>query len=161
MKINHQRKLNKNPAALVAALLVLLSGFLFQLFYTVFLDTAVKNTKLTMMGQIMEIYRFNLPSSPLSISIVLLIIVFITIFLFYALNGFGIIYNRYSRYASYFSFVYLILGLFIYTLLNQNNYSLFGLELTSMSIGPGIYFIPIIGALYLFFKRSINSVLHI
>ena len=157
---NSSKKLRKNPAAVFAALLILLSGFVFQLFYVDFFGESIPDKRLTLVNYAVD-YLTNLAGLDNVIDIVglSLIVVYLIIFVFYLLNGFGLIYNRYSRYASILTFVYLILGLISYSFLNQKYAtSLFGFQMTSISIGFGVYFIPLVGLLYLIFKRQINSV---
>jgi len=73
---------------------------------------------------------------------------------------YGNIYNKYSRYASFLTFIYFIVGLLIYNLLNeQYALSLFGFNLSSISLGSGIYFVPIVGVFYLFFIKSVNRII--
>jgi hypothetical protein len=89
-------------------------------------------------------------------------ILFIIIFLLYTLNGLGMIRNRYSRYASYLTFVYLVIGLYTINQLNkQLSVPLFGNMMGSISIGAGIYAVPIVGILYLIFRRRINRAVHL
>ncbi|HLA23549.1 MAG TPA: hypothetical protein VJZ93_03390 [Candidatus Nanoarchaeia archaeon] len=86
--------------------------------------------------------------------------IFLIILLFYFLNGIGAIYNRYSRYASFLSFAYLFVGLLIYNTLNsQYATSIFGFEISSVTLGSGIYFVPLVGFFYLILHRKINRMI--
>lgn len=155
---NKRKRLKKNPTALISAFLVLVSAFLFQLFNTNILGETVVGKHYTMITYLVGLFSSKVVIDGLTkIMDFILAIVFIIIFLLYLFNGLGIIYNRYSRYASYLTFIYAIIGLSLYNILTSSNVSLFGIEVAGVSLGPGIYFIPIIGILYLFFARSINS----
>lgn len=162
-KRKFSKKLRKNPAALISALLVLVSGFIFQVFHQDFLGESIPDKRLTIVNYAIDFFSnsFGLNSS-LQIMSLVLVLLYFAIFFLYLFNGLGLIYNRYSRYASFTSFVYLVFGLILYSLLNQQYAtSFFGFEMTSISIGAGIYFIPIIGVLYLVFKRQINSAIRL
>jgi hypothetical protein len=156
MKRRRIEKIRKNPSALIASVLILISGFLFPLFNTSLFGETIANKKNTIVNLILNIPNSTINSLE-SILFLILLILFLAIFFLYLLNGMGIMFNRYSRYASYISFAYLIVGLSLYSILNSNNVSLLGVELAGVSIGAGIYLIPIIGGLYILFNRSINS----
>lgn len=157
------KKLKRNPSALIAFLLLILSAFLFPLFGTSLFGESFSNKSTVIVNLIKDTFtsQINL-SSNFGILQLLLVIVFVFIILFYFLNGIGVIYNRYSRYASILTFVYLVIGLITYNALN-NEYatSLFGFEISSVSMGAGIYFVPIVGICYLIFARSLNRVIRI
>lgn len=157
------KKLKRNPSALIAFLLLILSAFLFPLFGTSLFGESFSNKSTVIVNLIKDTFtsQINL-SSNFGILQLLLVIVFVFIALFYFLNGVGAIYNRYSRYASILTFVYLVIGLITYNALN-NEYatSIFGFEISSVSIGAGIYFVPIIGICYLIFARSLNRIIRI
>lgn len=153
-----RKKLRKNSTALISAFLILVSGFLFQLFHTSVLGESLPSKNLSMFDYILTFFNGSLDFSNFQVLFgSILVILFLVIFLFYLLNGLGIIYNRYSRYASYLSFVYFIVGLIIYKLLNKDSISMFGVEIAGVNLGFGVYFIPIIGVCYLLFNRTINS----
>lgn len=163
MKKKNHKGLRKNPSAVIAFVLLTLSMFLFPLFNSSFFGETLSNKRETMFNLISSIlsnfnqYFYN-SEGMLSISLAFL---FSLSVLLYFLNGFGLVFNRYSRYASYLTFAYLIAGLVIYNnLLNQTTFSLFGFEMTSISFGSGIYFVPIVGLLYFLFHRQVNWKVH-
>jgi hypothetical protein len=91
----------------------------------------------------------------------MIIIYFIALSL-YLLNGFGVIYNKNSRYASYLTFVFLFLGLSYITVLNSK-YGATGFTslFANLGAGMGIWIAPIIGVLYLVLKGRINAYIHL
>ena len=153
------KQLKKNPAALIAFLLLLTSGFLFPLFGTDFFGESFTNKNSVVVNLIRETFTSQISlNSSFGVFQVLLVLSFIIVTLLYLLNGFGLIYNRYSRYASFLTILYFILGLLTYNSLNEKYAtSLFGLQISSITMGAGIYFVPFIGILYFFFARSINK----
>lgn len=155
-----RKKLNKNPAALIAFFLLILSAFLFPLFGKKFFGEEVGGG-IVLIDLIKSIFTSTGSLNSLIGFIQLLIVIsFLIISILYLLGGLGKIYNRYSRYASFLTFAYFILGLFMYNMLNAKYAeSLFGFSLSSVSLGPGIYFIPIVGICYLFFVKPINRTL--
>jgi hypothetical protein len=160
-RFNHKhKKIRKNISALIVAFLLIGSMFLFPLFNSSFMGETLSNSKGNMANLIIEIVKNinSFFSNSYGFMSVLLALLFVICLLFYLLNGLGLIYNRYSRYASYLTFVYAIVGLIVYNILvNQNTISLFGFELASISYGAGIYFVPILGLLYILFGRRINQ----
>jgi len=156
------KKLRKNPAALISAFLVLISAFLFQLFNINIFGEITKGKHYTMMTYITGLFSSKVVfNDSTKVMDFILAIVFVIIFLLYLFNGLGVIYNRYSRYASYLTVVYAVIGLFLYNMLTSGNVSFFGLEFAGVSLGLGIYFIPLVGILYLFLARTINSKIQI
>jgi len=153
-----KRKLRKNASAIIASLLLTISTFIFPLFGTNLFGEIFSNKNSVMINFISRIFiSQNNINSTFGVLQFLEVIIFLIIFLFYLLNGFGLIYNRYSRYASYVTILYLIVGLIMYNLLNlKYSMSLFGINISSISLGPGIYFVPILGISYLIFYRRIN-----
>lgn len=157
-----KKKLHKNPAGLLASLILVLSAFLFQLTSLNFLGTNLGDKSVVMFNVIQSMITKGIGSTEESILASILAILFIIIFLLYTLNGLGIIRNRYSRYASYLTFVYLIIGLYVINRLNKElSVPIFGNMMGSISIGAGIYIVPLIGILYLIFKERINRAIHL
>lgn len=158
----NRKKLRKNSSALIAFLLIIFSAFAFPLFGNKIFGEEIGGGTV-MINLIKGIFTSsNNLSSSLGFLQLSLVIIFCLIALFYFLNGIGGIYNRYSRYASFLTFVYFIFGLFIYNMLNTKYASsFFGFEFSSISLGLGIYFIPIVGICYLIFSRSVNRVIRL
>ena len=157
-KRKHKKSLKKNASALIAFFLLLLSAFTFPLFENTILGENFGGG--TVMVNLIK--NFFLSPKDFSSTFVILelalVIIFCLIALLYLLNGIGSVYNRYSRYASFLTFFYLVVGLIMYNILNSaNTLSMLGFEISSISLGPGIYFIPIIGICYLIFARKINK----
>lgn len=91
-----------------------------------------------------------------------LILMFLIAFTFYFLNGLGVIYNKYSCYAAFMNIIFIFPGLYLVTILNKNMILPFvGTSMASINIGPGFYFITIIGFLYLFLKKYVNRAIRI
>jgi hypothetical protein len=154
-------KLNKNPAALIAAILIAISGFIFPLFNSQMFGENLPNKKGIMFNFIIDLFTGKLSiSTAYEIAIIGMILVYLIILILYLLNGFGVIYNRYSRYASILSVVYLFLGLISVVLINRETLvEFFNITFTSTTIGLGTYLIPIIGIAYLFLVRWINRII--
>lgn len=153
-----RKKLKKNFSALIAFFLLILSAFLFPLFGTSIFGESFSNKSTVIFNLIKETLtsQINLDSS-FGLLQLLLVVFFLVIAILYLLNGFGLIYNRYSRYASFLTFGYFIVGLFAYNALNSKYaMSIFGFEISSISLGSGIYFVPIMGICYLIFARYAN-----
>lgn len=159
----HRGKLNKNSAALFAAILIVLSGFLFSLFNFQIFGQNLPDKKGIMFNFIIDLFTGKLSfSTGYEIAIIGMILVYLVILIFYLLNGFGVIYNRYSRYASILSIIYLFLGLIAVVLINrESSVDFFGVTLTSTTIGLGTYLITIVGIAYLFLKRGINRIIRL
>lgn len=155
----HRGKLRKNFAALIAFFLLILSAFVFPLFGTSIFGESLSNKSTVIVNLIKDIFTSTIQlNSTFGFLQLILVIIFLLIGILYLLNGMGLIYNRYSRYASFLTFAYFIIGLLIYnTLNNQYSTSLFGFEISSITMGLGIYFIPIIGVAYLFLNRYVNN----
>ena len=157
-KRRQKRKLNKNPTALISAMLLIFSGFLFQLFNTNFTGTIYTAKHYTMSTYLISILGHGPDFASICGRLdLLLCVTFILSISLFLLNGFGIIYNRYSQYASYFTFIYLIIGLVLYEILSKENMSVLGIQVMSTVLGPGVYFVPIVGIFYLIFKKKVNS----
>ncbi len=157
---NHRGKLSKNPVALIAFFLLVLSAFVFPLFGNKLFGEEIGGGTV-MVNLIKGVFNSsgNLNSS-LEFLQLLIVIIFCLISLLYLLNGIGSIYNRYSKYASFLTLVYFIIGLLMYNMLNTKYAtSLFGFSLSSVSLGLGVYFVPIVGVCYLFFVRQINRII--
>lgn len=156
------KKLQKNSSALIAFFLLLLSAFVFPLFGKKMFGEEIGGGTV-MINLIKSVFTSsgNL-NSMLGFLQLILVILFCIIILLYFLNGVGSIYNHYSRYASFLTFVYFIVGLLVYNMLNEKYAeSLFGFSLSSISLGSGIYFVPIIGICYLLFVKKINRTIRI
>ena len=84
----------------------------------------------------------------------IMVVLFLVSFILYILNGFGLIYNRYSRYASYLTIAYLFVGLYAINIINSQYgiTTIFGSS--EVSIGSGIYLVPMIGVIYLFYLQQ-------
>ncbi len=161
-KKKSRRRLKKNSAALIAFFLLLLSAFVFPLFGNkIFGEEVGAGTVMINLIKGVFISSENL-NSMLGFLQLILVMLFFAITLLYFLNGIGSIYNRYSRYASFLTFVYFVVGLLVYNMLNTKYASsLFGFKLSSISLGLGIYFVPIVGICYLLFVRPINRIIRI
>ena len=156
-----RRKIRKNISALVAFSLLILSAFLFPLFGSSLFGESFSNKSTVMVNLIKGIFTSQADLSSTSGYLQLTLTgIFLIILLFYFLNGIGAIYNRYSRYASFLSFAYLFVGLLIYNTLNsQYATSIFGFEISSVTLGSGIYFVPLVGFFYLILHRKINRMI--
>lgn len=162
MSKRHKKNLRKNPAALLASLILVISAFLFQLTSLNFLGTNLGDKGVVMFNVIQSMIKNGLGSTEQSILASALAILFIIVFLLYTLNGLGLIRNRYSRYASYLTFAYLIIGLYVINRLNRElSVPIFGNMMGSISLGVGIYIVPIVGILYFIFRRYINQAVHL
>src|SRR4030042_1697353 len=102
----NRKKLRRNASALIAFFLLLLSAFLFPLFGTSLFGESFSNKSTVIVNLIKDTFtsQINLGSS-FGLLQLLLVVVFLFIAIFYLLNGLGFIYNRYSRYASFLTFV--------------------------------------------------------
>ncbi|NMB66884.1 hypothetical protein GYA25_02395 [Candidatus Woesearchaeota archaeon] len=158
------KKVYKNPAGFVAFFILLISAFLLPLFQENILDETLPNKGTTLISVAPEIIQ-NVGvylKSAFGIYKIGILLTFIFTIGFYFLNGIGLVYNRFSRYASYLSFLYLILGLLIYNDLNKDyGINLLGMSVTSLSIGLGLWIVPLVGVLYLLFYKEVNKRIHI
>ncbi|MDO8528625.1 MAG: hypothetical protein Q7S06_01900 [Nanoarchaeota archaeon] len=154
-----RNRLRKNPAALFAIALVLISGFLFPLFSFSIFGEDFSDKSGVVVNLVIDLFSKKYSFTETSEFVILFMVLsYLVIATLYLLNGLGIIYNRYSRYASFLSFAYLLLGLIAVVLLNrQMTIPFFGNTVGSMTIGLGTYLLPIVGILYLIFHRQINS----
>lgn len=160
---HNKGKIKRNVSALLSFVLVILSGFLFSLFSLEIFGQSLPDKKGVMFNLIIDLFsgKYNLTKG-YEIVVLIMIIIYILIALFYLLNGLGIIYNRYSRYASILSIIFLFLGLIATLLMNrEQSISLFGITFNSMTIGLGTFFITIIGIAYLFLHKWINSTIRL
>ena len=166
-KKNHKKQKNKhlkrNPAAIISAILIGISGMIFSLFNLTLFGEKISNSQWVMFNLITKIFGGNLPfNTGYNILVFFMVLIYITIFLFYSLNGLGIIKNTYSRYASILSIIYLFLGLTVVIMINnEKSITFLGMTLNSIKAGMGIYIVPIVGALYLFSKKWVNSIIKI
>jgi hypothetical protein len=154
------KKIHKNISGLIAFFVLLLSAFLLPLFNQAIFDKSLPNKSTTMANMAPEVLSNlkNYVSNSLGLYQLALVLTFILILLFYLVNGLGFVYNRFSRYASYLSFVYLILGLLLYNAINKKyGLELLGVSLTSISIGFGLWAVPLVAALYLIFSKELNK----
>lgn len=153
-----------NVAAIVAFLMVLISGFVFPIFrFNFFGRVQVISERTTIFNLIGEII-FGNHSFDLYYSIVifLLVFVYIAILLMYFFNGIKWVPNIYSTHASYLSFVFMFIGLIGVFLLNSfNAIIILGFNISSVGPGPLIFAIPIIGGLYLVLRDLINKSVNI
>ena len=160
MKRNRKR-LRKNPAAIFAFIIIIISGFLFPLFGFSIFGEGFSDKSGVIVNLIIDLFSGKLSfQKGYEIAIILMIFVYILIVLFYLLNGLGVIYNRYSRYASILSIPYLFLGLFVVVLMNREiSIPFFGNSLGAITLGLGTYLVTITGLLYLFLVRGINKMI--
>jgi len=159
MKKRKNKESQKNSAAIIAFILILVSGFIFPLVEYNFFGTAVSNSKTIMLNLFLDFTKGTMPlGQDYNIAILFMMIIYVAVLLLYLLNGIGKIPNKYSKYASVLSFIYLGLGLLVIQLIN-NSYSIaiLGFQVSSVVTGSGIYIIPIVGLLYLIFNKKINS----
>ena len=153
-----RKKLRKNLAALIALSLLFLSAFVFPLFGTSIFGESFSNKSTVIINLIKDVFNSKVYlNSGIGFLQLLLVVTFLFGGMLYLLNGLGVIYNRYSRYASFLTLAYFFIGLILYNSLN-NEYatSFFGFELSSVSLGLGIYFVPLVGIAYLFLAKHIN-----
>lgn len=160
-KRSKSRRSKKNATALIAAALLLTSALIFPLSSEKIIGVNIEEPSNVLINYIERLFTQSVTFDSLSSKISLIMsIAFILSFLLYLLNGLGLIYNKYSRYASLLTIVYFFLGLYLIVLINREfSLPFFGNILTSIGIGPGIYFAPIVGLGYLFLVRKINSVI--
>lgn len=152
----NSEELEFNQTALISFILILMSGFLFQLFQVSIFGQSFN--KLTMFDYILLFLTSPLESNIFNVVLsVLLITTFLTILFLYFLNGFGLIHNKSSGYASFLTFIYLMIGSIMYKVLSQESINFMGFNLSNTSLGMGLYFPPIVGIAYLLFYRQINS----
>jgi len=160
-----KEELKWNPSALFSLVLIILSGFYFPVF------TMNSSSGFAALSKTTTVYNLflnifsgqSLISSNYTIAIFVVILIYLLIAFFYLLNGFGLIYNEYSNYASILTIVYLILGIISTVLINTATKStpIFGALIPSFTIGLGTYFITIVGVSYLFLHEKINSIIKI
>ena len=156
------KKLRKNIAGMLALLIILIASFLFPLYsIDAFGETMPSGNEYTAFKVYERVFSngqsfINLGfEGILQISMGCLLIIIICLYL---LNGLGIIKNKFSRYASYFSIFYFVLSLVNYNFLNKlYSTTAFGISLSSVSIGFGTWLVLITGLGYLFFSESINE----
>lgn len=155
-------KPERNVTALIAFALLVVSAFLFPLFGKEVLGQNFTNKNTVLVNLIGSAFNSQNLNTTFGIMQLIMIILFLLIALFYLLNGLGVINYKYSNTASILTFVYLIVGLFAYnTLRNETTASIFGIEITSVTFGLGIYFVAIVGLFYLIFARPINKAVKI
>jgi len=157
------KKSKINAAAIAAAVVILLSCFLFELFNFRIFGNLVNNKRGIMFNLILDMFSGNLNLlGDYQFLVLGMIILYIFIFFLYFLNGIGVIKERYAIYASIFSVVYLFLGFILVNLVNRNiSLPFFGNHLASATIGLGTYLIPILGIAYLFLKNPVNNAIKI
>jgi len=160
-KKHHHNKIRRNPTALIAALIVAFSAFLPLLSSKLF-GESFDNPQLSMVNVFGEILSKPVSEPTLQIPSLILVISFAIILVLYSLNGLGLVFNRYSMYASFLTVPYLFAGLYIANVTNSGLSNPFlGNTLASVSIGPGIYLVPLVGLFYIIFRREINWRVHI
>jgi len=146
----------KNIAAILAAILILISGFLFQLFNFEFLGREWAIERAVMFNLITELDTLNLPGN-LENVVILMVVVYFIIVILYFLNGFSILSDKFSFIASLLTLPYLFLGVYFVSSLNkQISLPILG-NVASVSLGLGTYILPIIAAGYLLLKNPINN----
>lgn len=153
-----RRKNKRNSAAVLALICLLFIAFVSPLIQTKVMGESLSDPNAVMINLIEDVFndKVNYDSSS-ETTLAVMAITFLLIVGLYFLSGFGIIYSRYARYASYLTIAYLFLGLYLIRLLNrESTMELLGITLRSTAIDSGIYLVPIVGILYLYFKRSIN-----
>ena len=157
------KKLRRNAAALIAFVIIVFSAFVFPLFNFNLLGQGFSDKTGVMANLITELLSGGTKiTESHGVAILAMIVVYLIIALFYLLNGLGMIYNRYSRYASMLSIVYLFLGLFVVlTINNKSSVPFFGTTLASVSLGIGTYLVTLVGVGYLIFKRVINRAIRL
>jgi len=158
-KSGEKNRLRKNPTAIFVAIILMISAFLFPISKINIFGTSTADRNYVLFNLIEDIFSnfLNLEGA-LQILPFLMSITFILLFFMYLLNGFGLINNKYSRKASYLTFLYLFFGLWLINKLNLEYGSpTVGTISNYTGVGAGIYVVPILGVLYIIFKRSINS----
>ncbi|MEM2955052.1 MAG: hypothetical protein QW625_03845 [Candidatus Nanoarchaeia archaeon] len=143
--------------------MIILIGFTSPLFATKIFDESLGQRETIMSNLIINLFSGKISlSTSYEILLTSMIILYILTALLFLLNGLGKIYNRYSVYASFLTFVYLFLGLITVSIINnQTSLSLFGISFTSVVTDFGVYSVAIIGFLYLVFRKYINSKIRI
>jgi hypothetical protein len=157
--MKNKKELAKNFSALLALALILLSGFLLPLFSYRLFGESFSDKGNVMINVIVDTISGNISfNDSVEVFVGIMAAVYVIICILYLLNGLGIIYDRYSRYASFLTIAYLFAGLFAVNSIHRAaSLPLFGNILGSATIGPGIWMLPLIGISYLIFKRQINS----
>lgn len=156
MPKSKKRVKSKNIAAIIAAIIILLSGFLFQLFNFEFLGREWTLERAVMFNLITELEDLSLPGNLENIIILMVIIYFIIVIL-YLLNGFSVLSDKFSFIASLLTSLYLFLGVYFVSSFNEQiSLPIIG-SLVSVSLGLGTYILPIIAAGYLLLKNLINK----
>ena len=157
MQIVQKKSVSKrNVAAIAAAVLILMSGFLFQLFNFEFLGQTWNIESAVMFNLVQDIWNLDLPGN-LETVVIFMVVLYVVILVLYIMNGVGVASDKFSIVASALTFVYLLLGIyFVPTFNNSTSIPFFG-SFGTTSLGLGTYILPIIAVAYLLLKKSIND----
>jgi hypothetical protein len=151
-----QKKRKLNLAAVVAAVFIIISGFLFQLFNFEFLGKQWQIEEAVMFNLVRELPDLELPGSLETVVLFMVVLYFASLSL-YIINGVGVLSDKYSVLASFLTFIYLLLGIYFVPTFNAAAaIPLIG-SVGTASLGLGTYLIPTIAILYLLFKKPLNS----
>jgi hypothetical protein len=151
-----QKKRKLNLAAVVAAVFIIISGFLFQLFNFEFLGKQWQIEEAVMFNLVRELPDLELPGSLETVVLFMVVLYFASLAL-YIINGVGVLSDKYSVLASFLTFIYLLLGIYFVPTFNAAAaIPLIG-SVGTASLGLGTYLIPTIAILYLLFKKPLNS----
>ena len=146
-----------NFAAVIAGVLILLSGFLFQIFDFQVLGKDFLVEKAVMFNIVQDLGSFELPGN-LNTIVFLMVFTYFIILLLYFLAGFSVLSYKSASVASFLTIIYLVLGVYFVSSFN-NHVSLpfFGNSLGSAKLGLGTYLVPLFAAAYLLLKDVINK----
>jgi hypothetical protein len=154
----HRKRVHKNTTALIAAILLLIVAFTMPLVGVNFLGADINNSGAILFRIIENIFVTEFSSS-YAITLLSMTIIFLIAFFLYLLNGLGIIRNKYSRYASYLTLIYCLIGFYFTYEINKGlSLPLLGNALGNINAGPGIYLVIIVGIFYMSLKKYINAI---
>ena len=146
----------RNVAAIIAAILIILSGFLFQLFNFEFFGKEWNIENAVMFNLAQNLGDLQLPGN-LETVVIFMVIIYFVVLILYLINGIGLLSDKFSFLASILTFVYLLLGIyFVPTFNNSTSIPILG-NISTASLGLGTYLLPIIAVVYLILKKPINN----